>query len=91
MNEEKRTVKSKITKPWKVVTTVSTYKQANSKRKALISEWKKSDVTNAEVRVVKRAIDKFSVKLRLSRVPGAEKPPKKTEPKVKKGSKKGKK
>tara|TARA_R110000803_G_scaffold184881_3_gene247208 strand:+ start:206 stop:478 length:273 start_codon:yes stop_codon:yes gene_type:complete len=90
MNEEKRTVKNTV-KPWKVVSTVNTFKKADSKRKALVNEWKKSDVTIAEVRVVKRAIDKFSVKLRLSQVPGTEKPSKKAEPKAKKVSKKGKK
>jgi|APSaa5957512622_1039677.scaffolds.fasta_scaffold23641_1 hypothetical protein len=72
MNEQNRTVKNTV-KPWKVVCTVNTFKKANSKRKALVNEWKKSDVTNVEVRVVKRAIDKFSVKIRLSQVPGAEK------------------
>jgi len=76
MNEQNRTVKNtKTSKPWKVVCTVSTFKKANSKRRALINEWKKSDVTSAEIRVVKRAINKFSVKLRLSAVPSSEKLP----------------
>jgi len=91
MNEQNRTVKNTV-KPWKVVCTVNTFKKANSKRKALVNEWKKSDVTNVEVRVVKRAIDKFSVKMRLSQVPGAKvEAPEKAERKAKKGGKKSKK